>query len=751
MNRFKKTLRNISIKSVHRENIELKEPFIDFASRFAHLAGTVLLMSGGNLDCAKHHILGINPWLTFHGNNKRSTVSINNQNHDLEDNPFDILRVLLNSIHLDGKDSHGPISSGLLGYLSYDLKDFLEHLPRTSINNLGLPYIYFISPTILVVRNREDHTTCVYTPEINISDHVTIKADHTELNHYQSINSHAKQDFHGTAEGFKSGFSRSEYEDSINTIIDYISAGHVYQVNMSQRFEMGFSGNPFCLFKTLYQKNPAPFFAYVNAGDHHIISTSPERFIKQAGNMIETRPIKGTRPRGKTELQDKKLRLELTESKKDDAELSMIVDLLRNDIGKVCEGGTVNVTQHKRVEAYQNVYHLVSVVEGILKEGQDSVDIIQAAFPGGSITGCPKIRAMEIIDELEPVRRHIYTGSIGYISFHDTMDLSIAIRTATVYTNKIIFSVGGGIIYDSIPSDEYEETFHKGETLISVFKGKTIQEIKKQYAWINGKIKPLENTMLPVSDQGFLFGYGFFETIRITRGKPEYLSEHMQRFDHSWSCLFNDEPPDLSWEEIIDRIVHLNRLNTQTGAVKIIATLGKETAPPFEHSIIVMSRPYQNRLKSKGTLLAVYPEPRQSNLADHKTLNYLYYKLAKNWALDNHADEALILNPDGSISETDTANILLVYDQKDENTKTVIKPASPHVLPGIMEQVVLNVFSKWNYSIKKRIVMPEELYSADTVLITNSLIGALPVTSLDGKELNAASDLWININKEVLG
>ena len=234
---------------------------------------------------------------------------------------------------------------------------------------------------------------------------------------------------------------------------------------------MGFAGDSYSLFKALYQLNPAPFFAYVNAGDHQIVSTSPERFLLRSGSRVETRPIKGTRPRGKTPEQDREMKAALARSPKDDAELSMIVDLLRNDIGKVCAGGSVAVTQHKRLEAYQNVYHLVSVVQGTLAEGKDSVDLIRATFPGGSITGCPKIRSMEIIDELESHRRHVYTGSIGYISFHDTMDLSIAIRTATVVGDRLVFSVGGGIVYDSDPEDEYEETLHKGQTLMSVFQG----------------------------------------------------------------------------------------------------------------------------------------------------------------------------------------------------------------------------------------------------------------------------------------
>jgi para-aminobenzoate synthetase component 1 len=299
---------------------------------------------------------------------------------------------------------------------------------------------------------------------------------------------------------------------------------------MSQRFQMDFDGDTFSLFKTLYNNNPAPFFAYINAGNHQIVSTSPERFLLQTGEKVETRPIKGTRPRGNTPVEDKRLGRELEQSKKDDAELSMIVDLLRNDIGKVCKAGSVRVAEHKRLEAYQNVFHLVSIVEGRLEEGRDAIDLLRATFPGGSITGCPKIRTMEIIDELEPNRRHIYTGSIGYISFHNTMDLSIAIRTATVYNGKIFFSVGGGIVFDSDPHDEFEETIHKGRTLMEVFKGKEEKSTEQNYVWINGTLEPLDQASIPVWDQGFQYGFGFFETIRVDNGNPRYLEGHIDDY-----------------------------------------------------------------------------------------------------------------------------------------------------------------------------------------------------------------------------
>ena len=234
--------------------------------------------------------------------------------------------------------------------------------------------------------------------------------------------------------------------------------------------------------------NPAPFFAFVNAGNHQIVSTSPERFLLRNGSRIETRPIKGTRPRGRRRENSVEMKSALTHSHKDDAELSMIVDLLRNDIGKVCAGGSVVVALHKRLETYQNVYHLVSVVEGTLAEGKDSVDLIRATFPGGSITGCPKTPSAR--------RRSLGTG---------------------------LFFPWGAALLDSDPEDEFEETLHKGRTLMSVFRdaaeGPATETGSDQWVWLDGRLIHQARAAVPVSDLGLQYGFGFFETIRVEKGE----------------------------------------------------------------------------------------------------------------------------------------------------------------------------------------------------------------------------------------
>jgi len=741
MNKIKKIIGRIT--DIYTENISLNEDFINFAARFAHMNGTVILMSGGELDSARYHILAAKPWLTFMGFRNDMIISADKRKFHFKGFPFDTLKKIINHYgsqvrELDIADMPEPVYAGLFGYLSYDLKDALEKLPRTSNDDIQLPHSVFFAPSIIIVQDKTTSATTLCIPVFQNEEGLTLDA--TLDTFRKTVNREAliEKSFSGDAAGFKSNFNKSEYMDAITKIREYIAAGHVYQVNMSQRFEMGFRGDPYSLFKTLYRNNPAPFFSFINAGDHQIVSTSPERFLKLRGNIVETRPIKGTRPRGKTQKEDHELKNDLQKSIKDDAELSMIVDLLRNDIGKVCAAGSVKVKQHKILEAYSNVYHLVSIVEGRLDTDLDAIDLIAATFPGGSITGCPKIRAMEIIDEIEPHRRHIYTGSIGYISFSGSMDLSIAIRTATVYKDKIFFSAGGGIVFDSDPLDEFNETIYKGQTLMEVFEGKVRQPEPEDYLWFNGRLQPVKEACVPVTDQGLLFGFGFFETIRADKGKPLYLDEHIARFNNTWGNLFDSRPPDLTWDSIINEVIAKNRLTDKTAAIKILATRGNRETPPFNNTLIVMARPYIHRLEEKkipGIKLLTYPEVRQSPLASHKTLNYLYYLLAGRWAIKMGADEALILNPDGTVSETNTANIMLISDKK------VLVPFSEHVLPGIMQKALCDVLLGWGYKVEKKVIKPADLLGGEEVILSNSLMGAVPVMSIDNHTLPMPTDL----------
>ena len=265
----------------------------------------------------------------------------------------------------------------------------------------------------------------------------------------------------------RSSFTRGGYVDSVQRVRDYILAGDIFQANLSQRFEAPLVEAPWTLYRRLRQRNPAPFAAFLDLPGLVVLSASPERFLRvDAGGGVETRPIKGTRPRGIGPEHDAALSQALAESNKDRAENLMIVDLMRNDLSRVCAPGSVQVAELFALEQYATVHHLVSTVVGQLAPGADALDLLRAAFPGGSITGAPKLRAMEIIAEIEPCRRGVYCGTIGFWSVTGELDTNIAIRTAVARDGRVYFSAGGGIVADSDPAGEYQETLDKARGLI---------------------------------------------------------------------------------------------------------------------------------------------------------------------------------------------------------------------------------------------------------------------------------------------
>jgi para-aminobenzoate synthetase component 1 len=264
-----------------------------------------------------------------------------------------------------------------------------------------------------------------------------------------------------------SNFDRPAFEAAVRRVVEYIRAGDCFQVNLAQRLLAPLTMLPLKLYGKLRERNPAPFAGYFDLGEFVVASASPERFLKlTADGHVETRPIKGTRPRGRTPIEDEANRRELLASPKDRSENVMIVDLMRNDLGRVCEYGSVRVNKLCELESYRTVHHLVSEVVGTLRPGMTAVDLLRAAFPGGSVTGAPKVRAMEIIAELEPTARGPYCGSLGYIGFDGAMDTNILIRTFTLGRGWAQFPVGGGIVADSDPAAEYEETLHKAAGLL---------------------------------------------------------------------------------------------------------------------------------------------------------------------------------------------------------------------------------------------------------------------------------------------
>ncbi len=736
------------LKGVYQEEIKLEHPFEQVAQAFASQKGTVLLLSGSDLDASRYHILAVDPWLELSGRQKLIQIDCLGQRLRFEQDVFSVLEVLSGRFKLPARITDLPVCAGLFGYFSYDLKNQIETLPSTCMD-VNLPDLVLYAPSIIIVHDKKSSQTTlsIPLPDRDRSEKEIIEQKRRFF--FERIHKFVQHDympgrFFIDSQGLGSGFTKDEYIQAVKQIITHLKAGDIYQANLSQRFETGFSGDAYALFLDLYDRNPAAFFSYIHAGDHRIVSTSPERFIKQSGRLVETRPIKGTIARGSSEEQDLKNRNDLSSSFKDDAELTMIVDLMRNDLSRVTRHESVVVKEHKRIEAYDNVFHLVSIVHGELEPDKTSVDLLKATFPGGSITGCPKIRSMEIIDELEPVKRHVYTGSIGYISFHDTMDLSIAIRTATIVNNTVFFSVGGGIVYDSDPEKEFQETLDKGKTLIESLCGsEAIKEKPKIKAWVDGKIVEQDKVMVPASSSGFQYGAGLFETIRVENGYAFRLADHVNRLNRSWTALFSSPVPDITWENVIQQLIRKNQFADKTLAVKLLVSKD-ERDNGKQVFLAAFAREYVHRLDlagKKGLDLITYPYPRQTPLADHKTLNYLYYDQAGRYAKANGADEALILNADHTVSETNTANIFSIQE------KEIIVPESAHVLCGVTLAAALAHLSQQGYRICKTPVSKEEFCSCSNILLTNALMGAVKVLTIDGKSIKQEQGICSIINK----
>lgn len=420
---------------------------------------TILLDSSKeDKKLSKYSFIGINPFLKFEVKNEKAHINDN----IVEGDPFKVLENLIYQHKNDIQDDI-PFLSGAIGYISYDTGRLLEELPNTSKEDFTIPDMRFIFYKNIIIFDLINDKKYITDLDGNIEN---IESILKVIHNGEKINDEIVCEKSNNI--FYSNFIKEDYKKAVTKLKEYIISGDVYIANMTQRFWCYNEEESFDIYKKLRSINKAPFSAYLNFEDFQIISSSPERFIQVFKNKAHTRPIKGTKPRGHNVEEDEKNKLELINSEKDKAELLMVVDLERNDFSKVCKPHTVKVTENFKLEEYATVFHLVSTVEGELKENVSSVRCIKECFPGGSITGTPKIRSMEIIEELEGIKRNIYTGSIGYFDFRGNCDFNIVIRTIIKKDNKAFFGVGGGITYDSIEEDEYNETLDKAKALMRV-------------------------------------------------------------------------------------------------------------------------------------------------------------------------------------------------------------------------------------------------------------------------------------------
>lgn len=420
----------------------------------------------------RYSFIGFDPYLVFKSKGYRIDIEEDRRSYSEEGNPIKKLRDLIDQFILVAGKELPPFSGGAVGYISYDTRHFFEKLPRNAVDDLKLPDMYFVFTDKVVVF---DH----YTKKIFLICQVrpggySFRDAEKELDILErwlfTEEIRAPESLLFLGDRIKSNFTRDRFMSIVRKAKEYIKCGDIYQANLSQRLSIPISGDPWNLYKILRQINPSPFASYLNFDGVKIVSSSPERLLLVRGEDVETRPIAGTRPRGKNMSEYKRFSRGLILSPKERAEHIMLVDLERNDLGRVCRYGTVEVNELMTLERYSHVIHIVSNVRGRLRPGMDRFNALAACFPGGTITGTPKIRSMEIIDELEGIARSVYTGSIGYLNYGGEMDLNIVIRTFVICDGAAYIQVGAGIVADSNPEREYYETLHKAEALITAIR-----------------------------------------------------------------------------------------------------------------------------------------------------------------------------------------------------------------------------------------------------------------------------------------
>ncbi len=437
----------------------------------------------GPLTIARYSFIGIEPYLGFRVKNGEVEISCGGKKTVSFRHPLQRLRELVAGYRQKAVDGLPPFQGGAAGMLSYDFVRYLERLPFSATDDLNIPDAhFFMFDRVIAFDHQEEKCWIIVSPAARktLLGYCGIEGgmDGHLSEAQQNLERIRQQVLGGTCKGpdYRMSPGRAEiihetgkdlYTAMVRKAKDYIAAGDIFQANLSLRVAAEVGGrDPWDIYTTLRGINPSPFAAFVDFGDYQLAGSSPERLVRVAGRQVDTRPIAGTRPRGRDAGEDGTMRSELLLSEKERAEHIMLIDLERNDLGRVSGYGTVEVDELMVTEDYSHVIHIVSNVRGRLRDGNDCFSVIRAAFPGGTITGVPKVRCMEIIDEIEPTRRGPYTGSLGYIGFNGNMDLNIIIRTFLLKDGRAYIQAGSGIVADSDPESEYHESMKKAEALI---------------------------------------------------------------------------------------------------------------------------------------------------------------------------------------------------------------------------------------------------------------------------------------------
>lgn len=445
------------------------------AARDAFLLESV---TGGELR-GRYSIIGMKPDVIWqcHGTASRINRQARFDHDAFEDQPGDPLanlRALIAESRINLPEGMPAASAGLFGYLGYDMIRLVEHLPNVNPDPLGLPDAVMLRPSVIAVLDGVKGEVMVVAPAW-VGSGQSARAAYAQaaervMDAVRDLERALPQASRSLGEAHEdaapvSNFTREAYKAAVEKAKDYIRAGDIFQVVPSQRWTQPFRQPPFSLYRSLRRTNPSPFMFFFHFGDFQVIGASPEILVRVFGQEVTVRPIAGTRPRGATPEEDRALEADLLADKKELAEHLMLLDLGRNDAGRVSKIGTVHPTEKFIIERYSHVMHIVSNVVGELAEDQDSLSALLAGLPAGTVSGAPKVRAMEIIDELEPEKRGVYGGGVGYFSSGGDMDVCIALRTAVVKDEKLYIQAGGGVVYDSDPDAEYMETVHKSNAI----------------------------------------------------------------------------------------------------------------------------------------------------------------------------------------------------------------------------------------------------------------------------------------------
>ncbi len=601
-----------------------------------------------------------------------------------------------------------PFTGGLIGYIGYDTVYDLLKIRATAKDDLQLPAMCFHEYDNAVLF---DHSTSSSWSRGGKRVHVV--GDTAFVREVEETHARSPVPADIPALHLKPGITKAAYRAAFNRIQAAILDGDIYQINYAYRFSGTYAADRRRLFASLFHRNAAARASYIETDDCALLSLSPEQFVSIRGDRIVTSPIKGTRPRAVTPKEDQRLCRELLASHKEQAELNMITDLLRNDLGQICRAGSVQVREHRAVQANPSVWHTYSVIEGRLEPGRSVTHVFRSMLPGGSITGCPKKRATEYIDRLEPLRRGPYTGTLAMLSDNGRVESSILIRTLIAKQDQVYLHVGGGIVADSDWQSEWDETLAKAATFLHVPETHdAIREKQPSLYWINGKAAAKNDPRLKFLDPKIPGCFAVFETMRTYGKHIAMFDQHLARLESSARLLGFSLPKPAGligqWLEDLRQ-----KADFRPSRLKVVAT---------PEDIIMRCDPLNVKAAEIVSADALF-FPLVRDIPGAKNMPFCACIAAQEWALSQGCLEALLVNPQGRVTEGACSNLFWA-----ENG-TLWTPGTD-MLPGITRANVIRLARAAGMSVKFAMPTMDRLLHADEVFITRTTISIVPIVHI---------------------